>query len=40
VAYQYGDSHGTAKGVQYNHQQGFLNLPSRVKAIIYDPKNP
>ena len=40
VAYQYGDSHGTANGVQYNHQQGFLNLPSRVKAIIYDPKNP
>ncbi|KLT73811.1 lipopolysaccharide-assembly, LptC-related family protein [Neisseria arctica] len=40
VVYQYGQSQGTAQGVQYNHQKGFLNLPSRVKAIIYDPKNP
>ncbi|MBF0803841.1 MULTISPECIES: LPS export ABC transporter periplasmic protein LptC [Neisseria] len=39
VEYQYGDSHGTANGLVYDHKQGFLNLPSRVKAIIYDPKN-
>lgn len=39
VAYRYGLSHGTANGLEYNHRNGFLNLPSRVKAIIYDPKN-
>lgn len=39
VEYQYGDSHGTANGLVYDHKKGFLNLPSRVKAIIYDPKN-
>lgn len=38
VNYRYGESHGTA-GFTYDHQQGLLNLPSRVKAIIYDPKN-
>lgn len=40
VEYRYGDSHGTADGLVYDHKKGFLNLPSRVKAIIYDPKNP
>ncbi|UOO82359.1 LPS export ABC transporter periplasmic protein LptC [Uruburuella testudinis] len=40
VVYQYGQSHGTANGLTYDHKQGLLNLPSRVKAIIYDPQNP
>ncbi len=40
VRYQYGQSHGTANGLTYDHSKGLLNLPSRVKAIIYDPKNP
>lgn len=40
VRYRYGQSHGTAGGFTYDHQQGLLNLPSRVKAIIYDPKKP
>ncbi|WP_107879718.1 LPS export ABC transporter periplasmic protein LptC [Neisseria animaloris] len=39
VHYQYGDSHGTANGLVYDHKKGFLNLPSRVKATIYDPKH-
>ena len=38
VEYQYGMSHGTANGLTYDYQQGFLNLPSRVKAIIYEQK--
>lgn len=38
VSYQYGLSHGTAQGFEYNKQRGFLNLDSRVRAIIYDPK--
>lgn len=37
VQYQYGQSHGTANGLTYNNEQGILNLPSRVKATIYDP---
>lgn len=37
VAYQYGQSNGTAHGLTYNKEQGLLNLPSRVKATIYDP---
>ena len=36
--YQYGASHGTAQGMTYNHKQGLLNLSSRIKAVIYDPK--
>ncbi len=40
VTYRYGQSHGTAQGLTYDYQQGLLNLPSRVKATIYDPKNP
>ncbi|OSI32625.1 LPS export ABC transporter periplasmic protein LptC [Neisseria dumasiana] len=39
VEYRYGESHGTANGLVYDHKKGLLNLPSRVKAIIYDPKN-
>jgi len=38
VNYQYGASHGTAQGMTYNHKQGLLNLSSRIKAVIYDPK--
>ncbi len=38
VHYQYGDSQGTANGLTYDYQQGLLNLPSRVKAIIYEQK--
>lgn len=38
VHYQYGLSYGTANGFEYNKQRGFLNLDSRVRAIIYDPK--
>lgn len=38
VQYQYGLSSGTANGLKYDYQQGFLNLPSRVKAIIYEQK--
>ncbi len=37
VNYQYGASHGTARGMTYNHKQGLLNLSSRIKAVIYDP---
>lgn len=40
VNYQYGRSHGSANGLTYDHNKGLLNLPSRVRAIIYDPKNP
>ncbi|ASK27466.1 LPS export ABC transporter periplasmic protein LptC [Neisseria chenwenguii] len=39
VQFQYGESSGTADGLTYDHQKGFLNLPSRVKATIYDVKN-
>ncbi|MCS4534310.1 LPS export ABC transporter periplasmic protein LptC [Neisseria montereyensis] len=39
VEYRYGDSYGTANGMVYDYNKGFLNLPSRVKAIIYDPNN-
>lgn len=37
VKYQYGLSQGTSLGFKYDKQRGFLNLPARVKAIIYDP---
>ncbi|WP_274585085.1 LPS export ABC transporter periplasmic protein LptC [Neisseria leonii] len=40
VTYRYGESNGTAQGLTYNYQQGLLNLPARVKATIYVPKNP
>lgn len=40
VQYQYGLSHGSANGFEYSKTHKFLNLPSRVKAIIYDPKKP
>ncbi len=37
VQYRYGDSHGSATGMTYNHKNGTLNLSSRIKAVIYDP---
>ncbi|MCX8746799.1 LPS export ABC transporter periplasmic protein LptC [Snodgrassella sp. B3800] len=37
VAYRYGMSSGTSQGFEYDKQRGFLNLPARVRAIIYDP---
>lgn len=39
VDYRYGLSEGSAVGFEYNKDKGFLNLSSRIKAIIYDPKN-
>lgn len=39
VRYRYGDSHGTAEGLLYRRADGYLNLPSRLKAVIYDPRN-
>lgn len=38
IEYRYGLSYGTANGVIYNNKTGQLNLPERVKALIYDPK--
>lgn len=38
VRYSYGLSHGTAQGLLYRHRDGYLNLPSRIKAIIHDPR--
>lgn len=38
VQYRYGLSHGSAVGFEYNRGQGFLNLSSRIKATIYDPR--
>lgn len=40
VHFNYGGSEGSAKGFRYEHKDGKLNLPDRVKAIIYDPKKP
>ena len=39
VQYQYGQSHGTAVGFQYDKKSDVLHLQSRVKAIIYDEKS-
>lgn len=38
VDFTYGQSQGSANGMTYNHKTGQLNLPARVKALIYDPK--
>lgn len=38
VEFQYGQSHGRANGAFYDHKTGKLDLPSKVKAIIYDAK--
>ncbi|WP_037585915.1 LPS export ABC transporter periplasmic protein LptC [Stenoxybacter acetivorans] len=38
VNYHYGLSHGKAVGFEYNRERGFLNLSSRVKTTIYEPK--
>ncbi|MDO5357387.1 MAG: LPS export ABC transporter periplasmic protein LptC [Conchiformibius sp.] len=40
VTFRYGQSHGSANGMYYNHKTGKLDLPAQVKALIYDPKQP
>lgn len=37
VEFTYGQSQGSAQGMTYDHKTGQLNLPERVKALIYDP---
>lgn len=39
IEYRYGLSHGTAIGLTYNNKTGQLDLPAKVKALIYDPKH-
>ena len=36
VNYRYGRSSGSAHGMRYDHKQGRLDLPAKVKALIYD----
>lgn len=36
VNYRYGRSTGSAHGMRYDHKQGRLDLPAKVKALIYD----
>ena len=36
VHYRYGNSQGSAQGMTYDYQNGQLNLPAQVKALIYD----
>lgn len=36
VHYRYGLSQGTAQGLTYDNRTGYLDLPSRVRALIYD----
>lgn len=38
VEFTYGKSHGSANGLFYDHKNGKLDLPSNVKAMIYDFK--
>lgn len=35
VDYRYGNSQGSAQGMTYDYQNGQLNLPAQVKALIY-----
>ena len=35
VHYRYGNSQGSAQGMTYEYQNGQLNLPAQVKALIY-----
>lgn len=35
VHYRYGNSQGSAQGMTYDYQNGQLNLPAQVKALIY-----
>ncbi|UOP04929.1 LPS export ABC transporter periplasmic protein LptC [Conchiformibius kuhniae] len=39
VSFRFGQSHGTAQGLHYDHKTGKLDLPAQVKALIYDWKN-
>lgn len=38
VQFTYGKSNGSANGLFYDHKNGKLDLPSNVKAMIYDFK--
>lgn len=38
IEFTYGQSHGRAQGAFYDHTSGKLDLPSQVKAMIYDIK--
>ena len=35
IQYQYGQSTGSSVGMTYDHKNGQLNLPAKVKALIY-----
>ncbi|MDO5058888.1 MAG: LPS export ABC transporter periplasmic protein LptC [Neisseria sp.] len=35
VTFRYGASKGSAEGFTYDHKQGLLKLPAKVKAMIY-----
>lgn len=35
INFHYGDSEGSAIGMFYNHKSGKLDLPAKVKALIY-----
>ena len=39
VSFRYGESSGSSVGMTYDQKTGLLNLPSKVKAIIYDTKH-
>ena len=39
VQYEYGESTGSATGMDYDNKSGVLNLHSNVKALIYDFKH-
>lgn len=38
IEYRYGESFGSSVGMVYDNKNGQLNLPQRVRALIYDPK--
>lgn len=39
VDFAYGQFQGSANGMTYDHKTGQMNLPDRVRALIYDPKH-
>lgn len=40
IHYRYGKSYGSSLGMSYDNKTGYLDLPAKVKATIYDPKRP
>lgn len=36
IRYRYGISEGSSQGMSYNNKTGYLDLPARVKATIYE----